>query len=66
MDEGVGTHVRWGKLFSGQVRLLVTELVMTSRDEAVIFTVHVLVDGEGGTSKITVGREVWEDDAVAL
>ena len=42
MDEGVSTHVQGGRVFSYDVIYPITELVMTSRDEAALLAVQFL------------------------
>ena len=46
-DEGVVAHVRGCKVFAGQVRDPITELIVTCRDEASLFAVQGVEDREG-------------------
>ena len=64
VDEGVVTHMRGSKGFYGQVRDPITELIITSHDEANLLTVQGEVDGEGEFSLIKVGGEFWVIDSV--
>ena len=44
---------------AGQVCYPVTELIVTRRDEAALFTVKGVTDGKFGVTAITVRWEVW-------
>ena len=52
-DEGVVTHVSWDKGFSGQVRDPMTELIVKRRDQAALFAVKGVVNGESNIADIT-------------
>ena len=48
-----------GKIFSGQVRNPVTELVVTLHDKAAPLTVKGMAYGKGGVASVAVMGEVW-------
>ena len=50
--EGVVTHVRWGKGFSGQVRNPITEIIAMRREEDTLITIEGTESGEGGVAAI--------------
>ena len=59
MDEGVITRTREGKWFAWEIGNPITEIIMTSHDEAVILAVQHVIDRELCVVSIMVGREVW-------
>ena len=54
---GIHTHTR-GKRFSVQVRDPITELIVTSPDEAALLKIQNMGYGEGGAATLTAGRDI--------
>ena len=50
----------WSKVFSGQVRDPVTDLIVTQRDEASPISVEGTANIEGGVVAVAEFRKVWE------
>ena len=65
MDNGAIAHTRGGKYFAYEVGNPITELVMTSRDEANLLTIQGVIDGKSCIASVAVGREVWGIYSVA-
>ena len=51
--------MRWCEGLAGQVCYPVTELIVTRRDEAALFTVKGLTDGKPRLTPVAIRRKVW-------
>ena len=51
--------MRWSEGLAGQVCYPVTELVVTRRDEAALFTVKGVTDGKPCLAPVSILRKVW-------
>ena len=51
--------MRWSEGLAGQVCYPITELIVTRRDEAALFTVMGVTDGKPRLTPLVMGREVW-------
>ena len=49
----------WSEGLAGQVCYPVTELVVTRRDEAALFTVKGMTDGKPRLAPVAILRKVW-------
>ena len=56
---GLSRTCEGGEGFACQVSYPVTELIVTRRDEADLFTVKGVTDQELGLAAVAVCREVW-------
>ena len=52
-------HMIWSEGLAGQVWYPVTELVVTSRDKATLFTVKGVTDGKPRLTPFAILRKVW-------
>ena len=65
MDEGVVTHVQRGEGFACIFSNSITELVVTSHDEAAIIKIQGIIDRKFGVIAIEVRSQVWGLYAIA-
>ena len=65
MYEGVVANMRGGEGFSCEVSDPITDLVVTSCDEAALLIVQGMTYRKFGVSAIKVGRKVWGIYAVS-
>ena len=63
--DGVIVHMRGGGVFSCQTSDPITELVVTSHDDATLLTIQGKEGRKFGVEAIAVRREVWGIDTVA-
>ena len=59
MDEGVVPHLQGGKGFICKVVNPITELVMTSREEAALLSIQCVKYLECSIASVAVGSEFW-------
>ena len=65
MDERLVVHIRGGEGFACEVSNPITELVVTSCDEAALVTTKGMKDRKFSVTEIAVRGEVWGIYAVA-